>query len=441
MWGIISSNNSLKQDWIKNKAALGLTPLRRDALAILEAGLDAIDTETVIREEVRWDVAARTLGVKEITVNFAAYRRVYLVAFGKCAARAAGALENIFGDALTGGIVLDIQAGAFKKLISRVGTHPLPSAANIQATEEIIKLLEDLTAKDLVLVVVSGGGSALLFSPGQNDCATIVRVTQALTNAGATIAELNTVRKHTSRAPGGQLAKIAYPATVLGLVFSDVVGNDLSVIASGPLTRDQTTVAEARAILEKYNIFSLEKLSQFVITETPKDEKYFAQVKTVIIADNLRALTAMKSAAEKLNYPATIETTTLTGLAPVIGAALAAALRPARSAFLYGGETTVEVISNAGQGGRNQELALAALPQVKDKTVLMACASDGRDNSAAAGAIADVLSRQNAREKNLDPSEYLRTNNSYPFWQRCGGQIITGPTGANVADLLLILTD
>ncbi len=434
----------LKKDWIKNKEDLALTPPRQDALAILEAGLDAIDTETVILEELRWDAAAKVLRVKDATVCLADYRRICLVAFGKCAVRAATALEDILGEVLTGGLVLDIQAGTFKKLSSRVGTHPWPSAANFSATKEIVNLLEGLTAEDLVLVIVSGGGSALLCRPYETDYETIAALTQTLMNAGATIGELNTVRKHTSRVQGGQLAAIAYPATVLGLIFSDVVGDDLSVIASGPLSKDQTTVSEARAVLEKYNIFdNSEILSRWEkkMTETPKDEKYFAKVKNIVVANNQRALATMKLTAEKLGYAATIKTTTLTGEAHVVGVALAKDAPPARSVYLYGGETTVAVISTAGQGGRNQELALAALPFVKDNVTLITCASDGRDNGAAAGAIADALSRRNADEKNLNPAEYLRMNDSYSFWQQCGDQIITGPTGANVADLLLILTN
>lgn len=429
----------MKKDWIKNKEVLGTTPERRDALAILEAGLDAIETGAVIRAEINFDVATKTLRVRELVIRFSDYKRIYLIAFGKCATAAAGALEEILGDELTSGIVLDIQTGVFKKLLSRVGTHPLPSAQNVSATNEITSLLTDLTVDDLVLVVVSGGGSALLCQPYQTDCETIIAVTKKLMESGATISELNTVRKHLSQVAGGQLAKIAYPATVLGLIFSDVIGDDPSVIASGPLTRDETTVADANTVLEKYQILNTCQLPNCELTETPKEEKYFEKVETIIVVNNRRALNAMKIKGEDLGYTAVIKTNILEGEAQTVGAEFACEVLPTKTIYLYGGETTVKTSSPSGEGGRNQELALASLNQINEDTLLMAFASDGRDNSQAAGAIADTESRRAARAKGLNASLYLQNHNSYSFWGQCGNQILTGPTEANVADLILVL--
>ncbi len=416
-----------------------MTKLRRDALDILAVGLSAIETKRVMRETLDWKAETKTLCLPNLQLCFADYERVFFIAFGKCAVAAAEVAEEIFGGELAGGVVLDVQSGVFSKLVSRVGTHPLPSDANIAATQEISSLLEQATERDLVLVAISGGGSALLCSPHEIGCETLAAISNELMQAGANIAELNTVRKHLSRVQGGQLAKIAYPATVIGLLFSDVVGDDVATIASGPLSLDPTTREDAEKILAKYQIVTKCSLPHCELLETPKESKYFEKVKTLIVVNGLRALKAMESKAVELGYTAKIESATLTGEAWQVGNDLATRPLASENALLLGGETTVQSKNGLGQGGRNQELALAALAKITDARLVLACASDGWDNGPAAGALADRHAQDYARERALNLEQALASHDSYTFWSKTDSQIITGRTGANVADLILIL--
>ena len=427
--------------WVKNHDKIALTKSRQDALAILEAGLSAIETRQVMRETLEWDGATRTLCLANSQVCFANYDRVYFVAIGKCAVAAAEVAEELFGHELEGGFVLDVQSGVFSKLISRVGSHPLPSNENVAATEDIVILLEQATERDLVLVVISGGGSALLCSPYEMGCDTLSAIVNELMRAGANITELNIVRKHLSRVQGGQLAKIAYPATVIGLLFSDVVGDDVSTIASGPLTKDLSTKEEAMKILAKYNVATKCALPKCEVLETPKEDKYFERVQNIVIVNNFRALSAMRAKATSLGYQAKIETTTLTGEAATVGEKMATEPLEPKTVLLFGGETTVKSRGGLGEGGRNQELALAALAKIYDSRVILACASDGWDNGPAAGAIADQHTQNLAKTLGLDPVEALLKHDSFSFWSKTDSQIMTGKTGANVADLTLILKD
>jgi glycerate-2-kinase len=256
--------------------------------------------------------------------------------------------------------------------------------------------------------------------------------------AGADINELNTARKHLSNVQGGQLAKIAYPARIIGFVFSDVIGNDISTIASGPLSKDTTTAEDAVRVLEKYDIMKVCKLPDCQVVETPKEDKYFENVNLFLAVDNNKALEAMKTEAQKIGYDAIIETSILLGEAREVGEMLAKKNISARQALLFGGETTVTV-SGEGKGGRNEELALGALPYVGEHMLVLSAASDGHDNTDAAGAIADLYSVEKASKLGLNYKTFLAENNSYEFWKKVDSQIITGPTGANVSDLMIVL--
>jgi glycerate-2-kinase len=249
---------------------------------------------------------------------------------------------------------------------------------------------------------------------------------------------VNTVRKHLSDILGGQLAKFAYPATVVSFIFSDVPGDDLSIIASGPTVRDTTTIDDAEYILAKYDVLNQCKLPNCELVETPKEQKYFDRVLNILLVTNKRALLAMEEKAKALGYHAEVKETALSGIASTLGKAFANMPMPPRSCLLYGGETTVE-IRGTGEGGRNQEFALAAVPDIPDDRVLVAAASDGWDNTDAAGAICDAGDRKRARERSIDPEQFLTHNDSYHFWQKTGGAILTGRTGINVADFYLII--
>lgn len=421
---------------IKNFDQLSTTPLRRDALAILEAGYEAVGTERVIREEV--EIKGDDICIKGRNICLSDHERVFFIGIGKCAVDASLVFEELLGERIEDGIVLDVKSGVFRRLRSLVGTHPFPTEGNVTQTKEIVKMLQGVTERDLVLVVVSGGGSSLLCMPHDVNCETLRSITEALWKRGATIAEVNTVRKHLSDILGGQLARFAYPATVVSFIFSDVPGDDMSIIASGPTVRDTTTIDDAEYILAKYDVLTQCKLPNCELVETPKEQKYFDRVLNILLATNKRALLAMEAKAKALGYSTEVKDHALSGIASVLGKEFASASMQPRSCRLYGGETTVE-IHGSGEGGRNQEFALAAVSGIPDDRVLVAAASDGWDNSDAAGAICDAGDRKRAFEKTLDPEKFLTNNDSYHFWQKTGGAILTGRTGINVADFYLII--
>jgi glycerate-2-kinase len=422
---------------IKNRDILGTTMLRLDALDILEAGYEAVLTERVITQALRREEDDLIIGDR--TLSLSRYARVLVVAIGKCAVDAALALERILGDRISGGIVLDVRAVQFDRLRSFQGTHPFPSEANREATTEIVGLLRSTTEQDLVIAVISGGGSALLTLPYQMTPDELQRMTAALWEKGATIAEVNTVRKHTSLILGGHFAKEAHPATVLSFIFSDVPGNDIETIASGPTVMDASTIAEADAILRKYDVREKTGLS-IPLLETPKDATYFARVLNELVVTNRTALEAMAARAESLGYAAEIKDDRIQGIASEVGATIVSGVIPGKHCLLWGGETTVRV-TGGGTGGRNQELALGAARVIPDGVVLVAAASDGWDNSDVAGAITDAGDRKRAEMLGLDPDAILAENDSYRFWQRVGGAIVTGRTGINVADCYMVLTE
>jgi len=427
----------MKDRIIKNIDKLATTQLHKDALDVLEAGYEAINTEKVITSSIK--VKDGHLSVEGRDINLSNYERVFFVGIGKCAADAAVVIERMIGDYITAGIVVDVRGVVLQKIKSYVGTHPLPSEANIVATQSIKEMLEGATERDLVLTVISGGGSALLCLPHDIGCKMLISITKMLMEKGATIEELNTVRKHTSLIQGGQFAKLAHPAQVTSLVFSDVPGNDIGVIASGPTVFDKTTKEDAQRVLAKYNVLTVCKLPGCDVFETPKEEKYFTKVDNILLLTNKTALSAMKSRAEDLGYRSLVAYDKVEGDANIVGQLIAAQAKQG-TCLLYGGETTVIVKSSEGEGGRNQELVLGALPHLKEDMVIVAAASDGWDNSDMAGAIGDKALFQKAKEENLDISDYLNKNNSYEFFKKLGGHIETGRTGSNVSDLYFTLT-
>lgn len=423
---------------IKNFSALATTPLRRDALDILEAGYNAIETGRVIREQITLE--GDDICIRDRSICLTDYKRIFFVGIGKCAVDAAQAFEALLGDRITDGIVLDVKSGVFQKLRSYVGTHPFPSEGNVTVTEEIAAMLKGANHHDLIFTVVSGGGSSLLCLPHDLKCETLREITEALWKGGAAIEEVNTVRKHLSDIQGGQFAKLAYPATVVSFIFSDVPGNTIDMIASGPTVMDSTTVDDARRILEHYDILGVCRVPNCELVETPKDAEYFARVMNILLVTNETALAAMADRARALGYTAKVVNVRLEGIAREVGRTLATAVIPERTCYLYGGETTVE-IRGTGIGGRNQELALAAAQVIPDHRVLVAAASDGWDNTPAAGAITDAGDRKRACEEMFDLSQFLENNDAYRFWARASGAIDTGRTGSNVADLTIVITE
>ena len=421
---------------IKNTGEIVTTQLRKDALEILEAGYEAINTEKVIESEIKVD--GGHLVVSGIDVDLSSYERVIFVGIGKCAADAAVVFERLLGEYLSEGIVIDVRGVVLQKIISRVGTHPLPSKENIEATQAVTKLLQGVTDRDLVLTVISGGGSALLCLPHDIQCEMLVNITKTLMSGGATIEELNTVRKHLSMIQGGQFAKLAYPARVVSVIFSDVPGNDMATVASGPTVLDTTTKEDAERILAEYNILTVCKLPGCEVFETPKDEKYFTKVDNILLLTNNTAINAMGEKAKELKYRPIVADDKVEGDASTIGRLIATQAKE-KSCILYGGERTV-MVKGTGKGGRNQELVLGALPELGEHTVVVAAASDGWDNSDVAGAIGDKELFEKATSGGVDIGKFLGENNSYEFFNTMGGHIKTGRTGSNVSDLYFTLT-
>src|SRR3990167_4047935 len=409
---------------IKNSEKLATTQLRQHALQIAKDGLAAIDTQAVIKQTV--SIEGQTLRVGPLKFELD-NRRILLAGVGKCAGEAAIALENILGDKLTAGIILDIApTKGFSKTKPLIGSHPMPSAKSVAAAQEIVAFLKQTTSEDLVIVVISGGGSTLLCLPPDGfSCLDEKNLLEALFRSGATIQEINILRKHLSSARGGGLAKAAYPSQVVGLIFSDVPSNQLEFVASGPTVKDSTTIADAQQVLKRYNLNAPKLL------ETPKADKYFEAVYNHLTVSNQTALAAMEKSALKLGYQTTIETTELSGEARLVGRQIGGQIHTSQptSCRLFGGETTVTV-NGSGHGGRNQELAIAAADEIGQGELVLALASDGIDNSDYAGALVDSSTKDRATKLGLDPSQFLKNNDSYSFFSVVGDYLDTGRTGA-----------
>ena len=398
------------------------------------------------------------------------YGKLYLVSFGKAAYPMTKAVSDFADDILTKGILITKyghvprEGGVSGKIEVYEAAHPVPDLQGVLATEKVIGLLEEADSATLVVCLISGGGSALLVAPHKDiSLAEKQKITQLLLKAGANIQELNTVRKHLSRIKGGRLAEIASPAGVLSLILSDVIGDPLDVIASGPTSPDQTTFQDALKVIKRYNLGDKipEKARRILlrgaageITETPKEgNPVFARVRNIIIGSNKKAIEMAKSEAESRGYRTEVISADLQGEARDAAAWLAGKAISARRGLtggsqekiclISGGETTVTVRGN-GLGGRNTELALVFGQEIKGMKgiTLLSAGTDGTDGPTdAAGAIVDGGSVERAEALGINPRDYLENNDSYNFFKAAGGLFITGPTGTNVMDLQIILLD
>ncbi len=421
-----------------------MTDLRRTALEIANAGLEAINTEKAVRSGVSFD--GSTLKIKDNKFDLAGFERIFVVGVGKCALEAGRALEDILGDKLTNGIILipkpskELRVTGYRFRVF-LGTHPFPTTENVNATAEIINLLSSLTEKDFVIFVISGGGSTLLCQPKNLICDDERQILAVLFRSGANIEEVNTIRKHLSLARGGYLAEYAYPASSVALIFSDIPGGAMEFIASGPTVKDTTTVDDARRTLEKYEIGKITGL-KIEPLETPKEEEYFEKIVNILFLDNMTALEAMTAKARELGFNPKIRTNVLDGEAREAGEKIALDIEKAgaKTAILYGGETTVTMKGN-GKGGRNLEVILGALAKIGDGQVILSLASDGRDNTDFAGALCDRITSEKAAKLDLKPDKFLESNDSYAFFEKVGDYILTGDTGSNVSDLIIAIRE
>jgi glycerate 2-kinase len=425
---------------IKNFDNLATTPLRKQALIIAEAGLASVDTPTVVRSKIRYNQATQKLAIDGRVYNLQDYQRVLCVGFGKAAMSAVTELQKLLGDRINAGFVIDLRGGDMGNITSRIGTHPFATQVNIEATKELVAMMDSATEQDLVICVVSGGGSALLCYPNEMTCETETAIFAALTVKGASIQDINTVRKHVSKVKGGNLAKICYPATVIGLIFSDIPDDDLSLVASGPTMPDATTIHDASAIMARYNILDMCQLPSCQFFETPKEPKYFEKVHNVLMVSGKLLVAACRRKADELGFRVKIFNDQYSGQARELAGEIVNFSADKNTCVIGAGESTV-LVRGHGKGGRNQEMALAAMPLLGDGQVLACVASDGADNTDAAGAIVDASTLSRAADLGLDGQKYLDSNDSYSFFEQAGGLLMTGPTGANVSDFFVLLNE
>ena len=397
------------------------------------------------------------------------FRRFLVIGFGKASYQMAGAVEDVFdAGMITGGIVITKYghaerqgAGGLKKIKVFEAGHPIPDENGIRATEEIIKLLQDTDEQTLVLCLISGGGSALFVSPYEGiTLGEKQLITDLLLRAGADITELNAVRKHLSGVKGGRLAEIASPTKIISLMISDVIGDKLDVIASGPTAPDTSTFNDAADVINKFNLREkapksvldiIDRGREGLIPETPKaDSPVFENVTNIIIGSNRKALEAAKNKALSLGFEAEIVSSAIEGEAREVGKRLAKKAKGAKAqrrkgtkCFISGGETTVTV-TGEGKGGRNTELALSFAMEIEgvEGITFLSAGTDGTDGPTdAAGAIVDGETILKAKKLGLNPEEYLDNNDSYNFFNKINSLLITGPTGTNVMDVQIIVVE
>jgi hydroxypyruvate reductase len=441
---------------------------RQPLAEIFSAALAAADPYRAVLNAVRLEDG--NLVVTGVPYDLSVYERIIVAGAGKAAARMALAVEELLGERISVGLVIVKRwhKAPLRGIEQVESSHPVPGEAGAAATQRMLGMLRTADEKTLVLCLLSGGASALLVAPAEGVTLKDKQVATAmLLNAGASIAELNAVRKHLSAVKGGRLAEAAFPAQLVALILSDVIGDRLDVIASGPTAPDASSFADAWAVIAKYGLQEqlpprvadcLRRGMAGLVPETVKlGAPCFDRTQNVIVAGIGQALTAAAEQARRLDYVTEILGAELQGeardaarmIARRARAELAAMRAGERRCLLWGGETTVTV-RGTGKGGRNQELALAFALEVEGESgiALLSAGTDGTDGPTdAAGAMADGETAARARSAGLDPVAYLEDNDSYGFFHRLdeltGGHshFITGPTGTNVMDIQIVLLD
>ncbi len=431
---------------------------------ILHAALAAVDPAIAVSRALRR--TGDILHAGERRYDLADYERVLVLGAGKAGAPMAQAVEDILSDRIAAGcVVVKYGHDALTHHIRLLqAAHPTPDQAGLDAGLEILRLAGQAGARDLVICLLSGGGSALLecLPPGLT-LPDLQTTTELLLASGAAIPEINTLRKHLSLVKGGQLARAIAPAALLTLVLSDVVGSPLDVIASGPTVADATTWADAWAVVERYDLIArlpsavstrLQSGLQGALADTPKlGDPAFARTQTLIVADNAIAAEAARVEAARLGRHSLVLTTFLEGEAREVAKMAVAIAREVQThqrpvappaCLILGGETTVTLGPNPGRGGRNQELALAAALALEGQpgVTLIALATDGNDGPTdAAGGIVDSETVARGAARGLDARVHLRDHDAYPFLEAADALLRTGPTRTNVNDLLILLVD
>jgi len=434
---------------------------RKLVLNALEVSIKTVDPRRIVESKVK--IKSDNLVIDGFKLSLRKFRRVTVIGAGKASGAMAEALERSLSNRITRGLVNILEGTKSDFRTRRIelqeASHPVPSERNIAGTERMLQLLKGLSEDDLVFCLISGGGSALLSSPAAGISLKDKQdITRSLLKCGATIQEINTVRKHLSDVKGGWLAKRAYPSTLVSLIVSDVVGDPLDAIASGPTAPDSTTYLDAINVVKKYDLWAelpdsvrtrLVKGYRGIIPDTPKyDDKSFKKVFNIVLGNNRLASYAAQHALEESGLNTLCLTSFLEGEAREAALVLASIIkeidasgRPIQrpAALIAGGETTVTV-KGPGKGGRNQEMVLSLLRKIGGMCGVAAASlgTDGVDGPTdAAGAIADGMSLIRSIEMKLSSTEHLLRNDSYRFFSKMNDLIFTGPTGTNVNDLFV----
>lgn len=445
-----------------------LDKMRRMAKTIFLKALSAVNPSIILKDRIRIEKDYLRIKIDENlekTFNLNTFHKILVVGTGKASNSMALAIEEIFGNRITKGLITTKYGHLLplKKTEIIEAGHPLPDQNGYEGAKKIQNLLKESGPNDLVIFLLSGGGSALLPFPAEGiGLKEKQEVTQLLLDCGADIKEINTIRKHISKMKGGWLAQWAYPSTVIGFILSDVVGDQLDAIGSGPTVPDPTTFGEAWEILKKYDLLneispSIQKYLQLGIKgkreETPKPgDAVFEKVYNSLIGSNILALRVAEKEASSLGFNTLILSSSIEGEtreAARFHSAIAKEVIssgnpiPKPACILSGGETTVTIKGN-GLGGRNQEFALAGAIEINgiEKVVLLSGGTDGTDGPTdATGAVADHTTVPRAKSMGLDPKAHLENNDAYPFFQKLGDLLITGPTHTNVMDVRILLVD
>jgi len=435
--------------------------MREAARRIFLKGVEAVEPAAAVKRCCRRE--GRRLHVGGSVLDLRAFKRIFVTGAGKASAPMALALEEILGDRVSGGIV-NVKYG-YTAPVQRVelveAGHPVADENGVKGARKILDLLGKSTEEDLIFCLISGGGSALLPQPVETLSLSDKQETfRVLTDCGATIHEMNTIRKHMSRIKGGQLAGAAYPATVISFMLSDVVGDDLDVIASGPTVPDASTYQDCFNIIDRYDVRDrlpvntlrhLESGFAGRISETPKTgDPVFTKTRNIVIGSNIDAVKSAEREARRLGYRTLVLSSMIEGETRCVAATHCAIAREilktghpieAPACILSGGETTV-TIKGEGLGGRSQEFSLAAAIGIAGvgPVVVLCAGTDGTDGPTdAAGAFADPKTVSRAREMGMDAHKYLEDNDAYNFFKPLGDLLITGPTNTNVMDLRILL--
>jgi glycerate 2-kinase len=434
---------------------------RKKAIEIFLAGVESVKPDNLINRYV--SINNNILKIEEISFDLSVLKNIYIVGAGKASAAMAQAVESILGARITAGHIITKYEHSVPLNFIEIteAGHPVPDENGIKGTKKILSLVKGAGKDDLVICLISGGGSALLADvPEGCTLEDLKTVSSVLLKSGANITEMNCIRKHLSAVKGGLLAMAASPASVVSLILSDVIGDPLDVIASGPTAPDPTTFADAISIIRKYKIENeipqqiyrvLQEGFENKRQETLKDsDEMLLRTRNLIVGTNLLSLKTAKEMAESLGYQTRIITNKLDGdvkdVVKFIFDKIAGAKKEksdGKICLLFAGEPTIKLTGN-GSGGRNQHLALLAGRILNDMPgiTFLSGGTDGTDGPTdATGAVVDSLTFQCAVELNLEPEEYIANCDSYNFFKQVGGLIITGPTQTNVMDLMVVLID